>query len=78
MIDTIGDSYSQRIPPLARVLNNADAAMVWLLNWSGDDRHVIAAKLGTMPSKVEAILTENTHVGSREKAVQMFPRSKDD
>jgi hypothetical protein len=73
MIEAIGVSEQPTIPPLARALNNADAALVWLMNWSGDDRHVIAMKLGTMPSKVEAILTEKTHVGSRTKASQMFP-----
>lgn len=77
MIDALDNTQPQQIPPLARVLNNADAAMVWLLNWSGDDRHVIAAKLGTMPSKVESILAENTHVGSRQAAIQMFPRTDD-
>lgn len=76
MIEAIGDNTAQSIPPIARALNNADAAMVWLLNWSGDDNHVIAAKLGTMPSKVAGILSETTHVGSRDKAVQMFPKRK--
>lgn len=77
MIDALGDTSAQTIPPLARVLNTADAAMVWLLNWSGDDTRIIAAKLGTMPSKVDAILNEKTHVGSREKAIQMFPKRKE-
>lgn len=77
MIEALGDTTTSSIPPQARVLNNADAAMVWLLNWSGDDKNVIAAKLGTMPSKVAGILSETTHVGSRDKATQMFPKRKE-
>ena len=77
MIDALGDKSTQTIPPVARALNNADAAMVWLLTWSGKDKLEIAAHLRTMPSKVAGILSEQTHVGSRDNASRMYPRSKD-
>jgi hypothetical protein len=54
-----------------RVLNSADATLVWVLKWSGDADHVIAHKLSTMTSRVADILAENTHVGSREQASKM-------
>ncbi|WP_299728082.1 hypothetical protein [uncultured Tateyamaria sp.] len=60
------------VPQQFRVLNAADAALVWVLKWSGDADHVIANKLSTMPSRVSDILAENTHVGSRDKATKMI------
>jgi len=62
------------IPPLQRVLNSTDAALVWVLKWSGDADHVIASKLSTMPSRVANILSETTHLGSREQATKMITR----
>lgn len=59
-----------------RVLNAADAALVWVLKWSGDANHVIANKLGTMPTRVADILAENTHVGSKEQATKLVARSE--
>lgn len=58
----------------ARSLNYADAKLVWLLSWSGEPNHVIAAKLGTMPSQVQGILSENIHVGSKEQAEKLPPK----
>jgi len=58
------------VAPEFRVLNAADAKLVWLLKWAGDADHVIANKLGTMPSRVSAILNEHTHVGSRDQATK--------
>ena len=40
--------------------------------------HVIANKLGTMPSRVSDILAENTHVGSRDQATKMVAQPTTD
>jgi|GEM_PF-2275563 len=72
MIEPTTNSIPGAVPPQYRVLNAADAAMVWVLKWSGNADHVIAHKLGTMPSRVTSILTEQTHVGSKDKATKMI------
>lgn len=72
MIEPTTQSIPGTIPPQFRVLNAADAALVWVLKWSGDAEHVIANKLSTMPSRVADVLSENTHVGSRDKATKMI------
>lgn len=77
MMEVIGESRMPTIPPQARVLNDSEAALVWMLSWSGDAKHVIAAKLGTMPSKVNAILSETTHVGSKDHATKLMLPKKD-
>ncbi|WP_299619424.1 hypothetical protein [uncultured Tateyamaria sp.] len=74
MIETTTHIRPGTIPPQQRVLNSTDAALVWVLKWAGDADHVIAAKLGTMPSKVANILSETTHVGSRDQATKMVTR----
>lgn len=76
MIETTHGVHPGAIAPQYRVLNAADAALVWVLKWSGDADHVIANKLGTMPSKVADILAENTHVGSKDQATKMVAQSK--
>lgn len=75
MIETTTQVRPGTIPVQQRVLNPTDAALVWVLKWSGDADHVIAAKLGTMPSRVANILSETTHVGSRDQATKMVTRS---
>ena len=77
MIETVGESHVPAIPPHARVLNDSEAALVWMLSWSGEAKHVIAAKLGTMPSKVAAILSESTHVGSKDHASKLMLPKRD-
>ena len=76
MVETTDGVQPGAIAPQYRVLNTADAALVWVLKWSGDADHVIANKLGTMPSKVADILAENTHVGSKDQATKMVTRSE--
>lgn len=49
-------------------LNEHEAIAVWLLRWSGDKQHVIAAKLGTNPGRVADVLTGKTHYGSKRTA----------
>jgi len=71
MIDPTTASIPGSVPQQFRVLNAADAALVWVLKWSGDADYVIANKLGTMPSRVSDVLSENTHVGSRDTATKM-------
>lgn len=77
MIETTTGVQPGAIAPQYRVLNTADAALVWVLKWAGDADHVIANKLGTMPSKVADILAENTHVGSKDQATRMVAQPKD-
>jgi|TARA_R110000850_G_scaffold99_74_gene736 transcriptional regulator len=48
-----------------------EAKKVWLLRWSGDKQHVIAARLGTNGGRVADVLTEKTHVGSKSAAHQL-------
>ncbi|WP_299152871.1 hypothetical protein [uncultured Tateyamaria sp.] len=74
MIDPTTSAQPGAIAPQFRALNTTDAALVWLLKWSGDADHVIAHKLGTMPTRVADILAENTHVGSRDRATKMAAR----
>ncbi|WP_415922324.1 hypothetical protein [Tateyamaria sp. SN6-1] len=72
MIEGTQQTPPGAIAPEYRVLNAADAQMVWIMKWSGDADHVIAHKLNTMPSRVSDILAENTHVGSRDQATKMI------
>ncbi|MCR8826764.1 hypothetical protein [Pseudosulfitobacter koreensis] len=64
---SVGLSTSSPAP----VFSYADAATVWLLSWTGNDQHVIAAKMGTNVGRVADILAENIYVGSRENAVRI-------
>lgn len=77
MIDAMTGAQPGAIPHQYRVLNSADATLVWVLKWSGDANHVIANKLGTMPTRVADILAESTHVGSREQASKMMAHRRD-
>ena len=77
MIEPTSGMTAGAIAPQYRVLNAADARLVWILKWSGNADHVIAHKLGTMPSRVADILAENTHVGSRDQATKMIARPRD-
>ncbi|WP_415401119.1 hypothetical protein [Tateyamaria sp. SN3-11] len=78
MIEELTRAQSGAVAPQFRVLNTTDAALVWVLKWSGDADHVIANKLGTMPTRVADVLAENTHVGSRDKASKMIARRDED
>lgn len=72
MIEATSNVQPGGILPQQRVLNATDAALVWVLKWSGDADHVIAAKLETMPSRVANILSEVSHIGSRDQATKMI------
>lgn len=45
------------------------AIEVWLLHWDGLYQHQIAAKLFTNPGRVNDVLKERKHIGSREAAL---------
>jgi hypothetical protein len=45
-----------------------EAVAVWLMKWTGDYNHIIAAKLGINQGRIAEVLTEQDHIGSREKA----------
>lgn len=76
MIEPTTEARPGAIAQQYRVLNAADAALVWVLKWSGDANHVIANKLGTMPTRVADILAENTHLGSKEQATKLVARTE--
>ena len=77
MIESTTEVAPGAIAPQYRVLNATDAALVWVLKWSGDPNHIIAHKLSTMPSKVADVLAENTHVGSKDQAKTMVAKDVD-
>lgn len=45
-----------------------EAVAVWLMKWTDELNHIIAAKLGINQGRIAEVLTEKLHVGSREKA----------
>lgn len=78
MLDAIGATNSMGYSASARpsaaptTLSHADAATVWLLSWTGNSHHSIAALMGTNTMKVADILAENTHKGARDTASKMI------
>ena len=71
MSDLTGNLLLNTISVKRASLNDQEAIAVWLLRWSGDKQHVIAAKLGTNSGRVADVLTEKTHQGTRSKAREM-------
>ena len=49
-------------------LSPEEAVAVWLMKWSGDHTHIIAAKLGINQGRIAEVLTEKLHSGSRQEA----------
>ncbi|MBE3638026.1 hypothetical protein [Mangrovicoccus algicola] len=47
------------------------AVDVWILHWRGQKQQEIAVQLGTNQLRVDAVLNERQHVGSRQKAQQV-------
>jgi hypothetical protein len=45
-----------------------DAVDVWLRYWSGEFQHKIAASCGVNQGRVNAVLKERLHIGSRQIA----------
>lgn len=50
-------------------LNFEQAVQVWLLHWQGLYQHQIAARLFTNQGRVNEVLKERKHKGSREAAL---------
>ena len=48
------------------------AIHVWIMHWKGEQEQHIAARLGTNQLRVDAILNERQHVGSRERAQRLY------
>lgn len=46
-------------------LTYEDAINVWLLHWNGTYQHTIAAAYGVNPGRVNDVLKERIHCGSR-------------
>jgi hypothetical protein len=49
-------------------LTFTEAVDVWLRYWSGQYQHAIAADYGVNPGRVNEVLKERTHVGSKQVA----------
>ncbi len=47
------------------------AVDAWILHWRGQGQQEIAVTLGTNALRVDAVLNERQHVGSRQKAQQV-------
>ncbi len=47
------------------------AVDAWILHWRGQGQQEIAVQLGTNALRVDAVLNERQHVGSRQKAQQI-------
>ena len=52
-------------------LSDREAVAVWLMKWSGEKNHIIAAKLGINQGRIAEVLTEQKHVGSKDQAFRM-------
>lgn len=52
-------------------LSTSEAIAVWLMKWSGDHNHIIAAKLGINQGRIAEVLTEKAHTGTRQKAFEL-------
>lgn len=51
-------------------LNFDDAVDIWIRHWNGEYQHRIAAHFDVNPGRVNEVLKESRHVGSREVAQQ--------
>lgn len=47
-----------------------DAVEIWLRHWAGEFQNRIAASFDVNPGRVNEVLKERKHVGSREVALQ--------
>lgn len=52
-------------------LTFAEAIGVWLMRQSGSKQQRISARFGTNMGRVADVLTEKTHIGSRQKALDL-------
>jgi hypothetical protein len=47
-----------------------DAVYVWLRHWTGEYQHRIAASYGVNPGRVNDVIKERKHFGSRAEATK--------
>ena len=66
--DYISSTELNQIEARRASLSFEEAVVVWLLKWAGDYNHIIAAKLGINQGRIAEVLTEQDHIGSRERA----------
>jgi hypothetical protein len=56
-------------------LTHEDAVHVWLRYWHGEYQHHIAGSYGVNPGRVNDVLKERTHIGSKAEAAAMLNRA---
>lgn len=54
-------------------LSFEDAVNVWLRHWNGEFQHNIAASYAVNPGRINEVLKERTHFGSKTEAVKRLP-----
>jgi hypothetical protein len=54
-------------------LTDDDAVDVWLRHWRGEYQHHIAAAYGVNSARINDVLKERTHVGSKQRAATKYP-----
>jgi hypothetical protein len=47
-----------------------EAVDVWLRHWAGEYQHHIAAAYGVNSDRINEVLKERTHIGSKQAAAQ--------
>jgi hypothetical protein len=50
-----------------------DAVLVWLRHWNGEFQHNIAASYAVNPGRINEVLKERTHYGSKAEAASRLP-----
>lgn len=58
----------------SRRLTFADAVNVWIRYWDGEFQHRIAADYDVNPGRVNEVLKEHKHVGSKNVAALKRPK----
>lgn len=53
----------------SRALTFDDAVQIWLRHWTGEFQNRIAARFDVNPGRVNEVLKERKHIGSREAAL---------
>ena len=67
LLETKDRSMNDKEKPSYRLTFN-DAVEIWLRNWNGEFQNRIAASFDVNPARVNEVLKERKHVGSREVA----------
>lgn len=47
-----------------------DAVIIWMRHWNGEFQHNIAASYGVNPGRVNDVLKERSHFGSKAEAAK--------